>query len=66
MRTFKESKEEFMRKNYIACPYCKYNNERARFLQYGTCLNCGKILDQKTHFMIEMMKKVKDNQRKQR
>lgn len=64
MKTFETSKEEFMKKNYVACPYCKYNNEKSRFLQFGTCLNCGKILDKKTHFMIEMMKKVKEDKRK--
>ena len=66
MKTFKENKKSFMEKNYIVCPYCQYNNEKSRFLQYGTCLKCGKILDQKTYFMIEMMKKIKDNRRKQR
>ena len=60
------SKDEFMKKNYIMCPNCKYNNERGRFNQFGTCLKCGKILDKKTHYMIEMMKKIKDNERKSR
>lgn len=64
MRTFKTSKDDFMKKNYITCPKCEYNNERARFLQYGKCLKCGEILDQKVYFMIEMMKVAKDNKRK--
>lgn len=65
MKKIKDNKEDFMKKNYIVCPYCQYNNEKARFLQYGTCLKCGKILDNKVHFMIEMLKRVKDNKRKQ-
>lgn len=64
MRTFKESKDSFMKRNYITCKYCDYNNERARFLQYGKCLKCGKVLDEKTYFMIEMMKRINNNKRK--
>jgi predicted Zn-ribbon and HTH transcriptional regulator len=66
MKTFETSKEEFMKKNYVTCENCGYNNERARFLQFGRCLKCKKILDKKTHYMIEMMKKIKDNERKSR
>ena len=58
------TKEDFMKKKYITCPKCSYNNERGRFNQYGTCLKCGEILDQKIYFMIEMMKVAKDNKRK--
>lgn len=59
------SKDEFVKKNYVTCPKCEYNNERGRFNQYGTCLKCGEILDEKTYFMIQMMKRIKDNKRKQ-
>jgi len=64
MEGTKETKEEFMKKKYITCPKCSYNNERGRFQQYGKCLKCGEILDQKTYFMINMMKKIKDNKRR--
>jgi DNA-directed RNA polymerase subunit RPC12/RpoP len=64
MRKFKEDKQEFMKKNYLTCKYCGYNNEKARFLQYGVCLKCGKILDEKTYFMIQMMKRINDNKRR--
>lgn len=64
METYIEDKEEFMRKNYITCKHCGYNNERGRFKQFGTCLKCGKILDEKTYFMIKMMEVVKENKRK--
>ena len=66
MRTFKESKEVFLKKTYITCDFCGYNNEKSRFLKYGKCLKCGHILDNRTYFMIEMMKKIKDNKRKTR
>ena len=65
MKLQKESKEEFMKNKYITCKYCGYNNERARFLQFGTCLFCGKILDEKTYFKIQMMKRIKDYRRRQ-
>lgn len=66
MRKFKTSKEDFLRKTYIKCPKCKYNNEKGRLNHYGTCLKCGSVLDNKKYFMIEMMKKLKDNERKMR
>lgn len=59
-----EEKKEFVKTHYIKCPRCEYNNEKKRFMQYGTCLKCGEILDHKTYFMIEMMKKIRDNKRK--
>lgn len=64
MKKYKTTKEEFMKQNYITCPYCQYNNEKGRFSQYGKCLNCGEILDPKMHFMIEMLKKAKDDKRR--
>jgi predicted Zn-ribbon and HTH transcriptional regulator len=64
MKTFKTTKEEFMKQNYVTCNNCGYNNERSRFLQYGKCLRCDTILDDKTYFMIQMMKKLKNNKRK--
>lgn len=63
-KTKQLNKKDFMEKNYITCPECSYNNERGRFNQFGTCLKCGAILDQKVYFMIEMMKVAKDNKRK--
>ena len=58
------TKEEFMKEKYITCPKCSYNNEKGRFQQFGKCLKCGTILDQKTHFMIEMMKKIKADKKR--
>lgn len=66
MTKFKDSKEEFMKKRFITCKNCGYNNERSRFLQYGTCLNCSEILDEKVYFKIEMLKKINMNKRKSR
>lgn len=65
MRKFKTSKEDFMKQKYITCDKCGYNNEKSRFLQYGKCLKCDTILDQKVYFMIEMNKRLRNNKRKQ-
>lgn len=64
MKKEDNSKEEFMKKNFVLCPFCGYNNKKFFLYQYGTCLNCKKILDQKIYFMIEMKKKIKNNKRK--
>lgn len=65
MRKFtKEEKEEFIKKHYYTCEKCGYNNEKSRFMQFGTCLKCGNKLDDKVYFMIEMMKRMKENKRK--
>lgn len=66
MKKKTETKEEFLQKRYITCKYCGYNNEKARFLKYGKCLFCDKILDEKVYFKIEMLKKINDNKRKTR
>lgn len=59
-----ETREEFLKATFTTCKKCGYNNERGRLHQYGTCLNCGTILDDKIYFMIEMRKKLKNNKRK--
>lgn len=63
-RRTKEEKEEFVKKLFVTCKWCGYNNERGRFNQYGTCLKCGRILDEKTYFKIEMLKKLRLNKHK--
>lgn len=35
--------------NFVVCQFCGYNNEFNRFQNYGTCLRCHKIIDQKTY-----------------
>lgn len=59
----REKKEDFMKRKYITCE-CGYNNEKSRFKEFGICLRCGKILDPKVHFKIEMRKKLLNNKRK--
>lgn len=64
-KTFK-TKEDFIKAYFITCPVCGYNNERKRNNQYGTCLKCGAILDDKTYFMIRMQELIKNNKQKGR
>lgn len=66
MKKHKISKDEFIAKIYITCKKCGYNNEKSRYFKYGKCLKCGAILDEKTYFMIQMTKRLKDNKRRER
>ena len=65
MKKHKDTKEVFLEKYYTACPKCSYNNEKGRLNQYGTCLKCGAVLDEKIYFKIQMLKRIKDNKRRQ-
>lgn len=48
-KKYKKTKEEFLNDYYITCS-CGYNNEKKRLNKYGTCLLCGKIIDEKAYF----------------
>ena len=48
--------DKFVKDNYITCE-CGYNNEKHRFENYGTCLRCGKILDDKIYIYSLLRKK---------
>lgn len=50
------SKEKIM-ENYIVCDECGYNNEKERFEAFGTCLRCGKILDNRIYFKAKLIRK---------
>lgn len=49
-------KEKIMSK-YVVCDECGYNNEKKRFNAFGTCLCCGKILDDRIYFRAQMVKR---------
>jgi len=59
-----EERADFIKQNYFTCPHCQYNNERMRLNKYGVCLNCGKILDEKIYFLIQMKKRIDDGKRR--
>lgn len=50
------SKDKIM-EQYITCNECGYNNKKDRFEAFGTCLNCGKVLDEKVYFRAKMIRK---------
>lgn len=54
----KISKEKFIEDRFITCDKCGYNNEKDRFQAFGTCLHCGKVLDDKVHFKATLSKMV--------
>lgn len=59
-----EERAQFVKDNYKTCPYCHYNNERVRLNKYAVCLNCGKIIDKKNYFMIQLKKKMDEEKRR--
>ena len=50
------SKEKLMQ-DFITCDKCGYNNKKERFQAFGTCLGCGKILDDRVYFKAQLLKK---------
>lgn len=56
IRFTKEQREAFMKKQFITCKKCGYNNKISRFENYGTCLLCEEILDRKTYFKANFYK----------
>lgn len=58
-----KSRHKFIEELFITCDTCGYNNEKSRFEAYGTCLGCGKILDNKIYFKAQMRKQAFKNPR---
>ena len=50
MKTIEEKRNEFIKVRFITCKYCNYNNYKGRLENYGTCLRCGKIIDERSYF----------------
>jgi len=48
--------KKFVKDLFVTCDECGYNNEKERFQAFGTCLHCGKVLDDRIHFRAEMIK----------
>ena len=52
-----KDKKKFIEDLFITCDKCGRNNERRRFELFGTCLYCGKVLDEKIYFKAQLRKK---------
>ena len=52
-----KSKHKFIEDLYIHCDECGYNNEKIRFNAFGTCLHCGKVLDERVYFKAQLIRK---------
>lgn len=50
------NREKFIEDLFITCDECGYNNLKNRFVAFGTCLRCGKIIDDRTYFRATMIK----------
>lgn len=46
--------ERSRRLKFVVCKYCGYNNEFYRFRNYGTCLRCNKIIDEKVYLKTKL------------
>lgn len=46
----RDTRTEFMKNNFVVCPFCGYNNKVEKFIRFGTCLRCLEILDEKVYF----------------
>ena len=50
MKKYEDTKNEFMIARFITCKYCGYNNFKNRLENFGTCLRCGEIIDERSYF----------------
>lgn len=48
-------KGEFMKTNFVVCE-CGYDNQKNSIDTFGTCLKCGKILNERAYFKYNMRK----------
>lgn len=46
------------RKQLVTCD-CGYNNQPENVAIWGTCRGCGKVLDQKVKYKLEMYKRLR-------
>lgn len=50
----KIEKEKFIKKMFIVCGKCGYNNEKHRFQHYGFCLRCKNVMDERLFFKYQL------------
>lgn len=50
------NRKKFIENHFITCDECGYNNHKDRFQAYGTCLHCGKVLDDRVMFKVMLRK----------
>lgn len=48
---------DFIKEHFVTCE-CGYNNKKNRLQAFGTCLACGKILDEKAYFKRNIREKM--------
>ena len=41
---------DFMKNNFVVCPFCHYNNKYETFIRFGTCLRCLEVIDDRIYF----------------
>lgn len=63
MKIKTESTEEFIKHNFVVCK-CGYNNKIEYVNYYGSCLRCGKILNEKAYFKKKLKLEIKKENKK--
>ena len=56
-----KSKHKFINDLFVTCDKCGYHNFKDRFQAFGTCLGCGKILDERIYFKAKLKRSKKFN-----
>lgn len=54
----KEKRKDDDYPDWVVCPKCGYNNHPDKVKFYGTCLRCGKVIDEKAKFIHDMYNKL--------
>lgn len=66
MKTTEEKRNEFIKVRFTTCKYCGYNNFKKRLENYGTCLRCNRVIDEKSYFKRKLGGKLYDKKNKNR
>ena len=45
-----EKHRAFIEENFVVCDKCGYNNKRGRLDNYGFCLRCNNVIDERAYF----------------
>lgn len=53
-----KNREKFVKERFVTCKYCGYNNFKKRLENFGTCLRCGEIIDERSYFKVKLGGKI--------
>ena len=50
MKRKEETINKFICERFVVCSNCGYNNFKKRLENFGTCLRCGEVIDERSYF----------------